>query len=480
MPASIPLQQKTPFALDGRPLEESSSAHAGALSVSRAFRALRLPGLIEANLSLKSRGYTEGQFIESLVLVHAMGGDCYDDLALLENDSCLNRGLGYQPPKADAVRKFINRFHDPLLVEQERPEREVQKSFIPRESAPLEGLGQVLAGCVGQIARSYAKAGQQQRIATIDQDATIIESHKKTALHHYEGGRGYQPMVAVWSELDLVVADEFRDGNVPARQAPLNCAKAAFAAVPHDVNERYFRGDSACHENELIAWLNAPERAAEAGGRIGFAISAVLSGELAAALKSVPEETGKTFATESDGTLRQWAEIDFVPGQKSEHKDSKPLRYVGLRLTRAQREFFADGSQYHFHAIITNRHENGGRLLQWHREKAGTVEHTHEEVKNGLGGGQLPGWRFGANAAWFRIALIAYNITSAIRGLALEGDLRNAKLKKLRLYVFNLAGRMNRFQCKLKLRFCASRDAIARIERIWAVFELPTQATAFH
>jgi hypothetical protein len=85
----------------------------------------------------------------------------------------------------------------------------------------------------------------------VDQDATIIESHKQAAYFHYEEGRGYQPMVAVWAEADLVLADEFRDGNVPARQEPLTCAKLAFAALPETVTQRYFRGDSAGHEHEL-------------------------------------------------------------------------------------------------------------------------------------------------------------------------------------------------------------------------------------
>ena len=56
-------------------------------------------------------------------------------------------------------------------------------------------------------------------------------------------------MIALWAEADLVLASEFRDGNVPAKQAPLTCAQRAFAALPASVKERYFRGDSACHEN---------------------------------------------------------------------------------------------------------------------------------------------------------------------------------------------------------------------------------------
>jgi hypothetical protein len=370
----------------------------------------------------------------------------------------------------------LERFHD---ASQQRPSRQEQKSFIFQMSKPLAGLQQVQAGVVRRIAKLYAQDGQAQTIATVDQDATIIESHKQSALPHYEGGRGYQPMVAVWAEADLVLADEFRDGNVPARQAPLTCARLAFEALPEDIRQRYFRGDSACHENELIGWLNDPARASEKGGRIGFAISAVMSDALALEIARVSEKDWKTFATEGDGTLRQWAEVPFVPSDASEHKDSQPLRYVGLRLLKPQGVLFADGSDRHHHAVVTNLDWAGERLLKWHREKAGTVEHVHDEVKNALGGGHMPSQLFGANAAWFKLALLSYNVASAIKGLCLGADEKTARLKKYRLLLVHLAGRMSRFQCKLRLRLRAGVEAIARMQRVWEVFELPTQATAF-
>ena len=63
----------------------------------------------------------------------------------------------------------------------------------------------------------------------------------------------------------------------------------------------------------------------------------------------------KTFGQEDDGTLRQWAEVDFVPGEQNEHKESQPLRYVGLRLLKPQGVLFKDGTDRHFHAVITNQ-----------------------------------------------------------------------------------------------------------------------------
>jgi hypothetical protein len=479
MSARLPLLHKTPFVLDERPLYEATSAKAGLLAISRVFRSLGLPNLIAANLPLRKRqrGFSEAQIIESIVLLQAVGGDCPEDIHLLSKDACLERGLGYVPPKVTALREFLERFHNKEL-EKLRPQREVQKSFIFPSSLPVAALQEVQSGCVRRIAKLYEKQGQAQRIATIDQDATIIESHKQAAYYHYEEGRGYQPMVAVWAEADLVVADEFRDGNVPAKQAPLTCAKLAFAALPETITQRYFRGDSACHENGLLEWLKHPEREQEPGGRIGFAVSAVLSEPLAKALRQIKEGDWKILSTEDDGTLRQWAEVDFVPGEEYERKDSQPLRYVGLRLLKPQGVLFADGTDRHFHAVITNQKMDGGRLLDWHREKAGTIEHVHDEVKNELGGGHVPSQRFGVNSAWFKVSLLTYNLVSAIKGLCLGEEDRTARMKKFRLLLIHVAGRMNRNNCVMGLRLCNNTEALKRMQKAWKVFELPTQATS--
>ena len=479
MPARLPVQNKTPFHLDPRPLDEMASPHAGLPAASRALRSLNLPGLVAANLQLKSRkrGFTEGQFVEAILLLQIAGGDCPEDVGIFREDTCLERGLGYALPKATAVREFLGRFHDATLAAT-RPARETQKSFILPGSAGVAGLQNVQAGLVRQAAKRYDQAGERLKFATIDQDATIIESHKESALPHYDGGRGYQPMVAVWAEADLVVADEFRDGHVPAKQAPLGCAKLAFAALPATITQRYFRGDSACHENELLDWLKHPDREQEPGGRIGFAVSAVLSEPLAEALRQVREADWQTFGKAEDGTLRQWAEVDFVPGDRSEHKASQPLRYVGLRLLKPQGVLFGDGSDRRFHAVVTNLKLAGGRLLDWHREKAGTVEHTHDEVKNELGGKHVPSQRFGVNAAWFKLSLLAYNLVSAIKGLCLAPDERTARLKRFRLLLIQVAGRMNRNNCVMGLRLCNNNAALKRMQKIWQVFALPTHATA--
>jgi hypothetical protein len=479
MRTKTPLQEKTPFAIDAKPMEGLLTARAGLAIFSRAFRSLGAPKLCDEQVRVKQRerGFTAGQQVESLVLLHVAGGDCMQDIEPLRQDGGVTKMLGYAVPSERCVADFLEAFHDPEKVARARAQAQRQEhlSFIPEETAALSGLGRVGRGIVRAIA---GRSKSPRTRATVDQDATIIESGKREAQWTYEGTRGYQPMLAVWAETELILADEFRDGNVPALSSPLTCAKAAFAALPETVTEYYFRGDSACHESGLVNWLRNPKRDGGPGGSIGFAVSARMSEALGKALKAVPEKKWTTFGKDSDGTLRQWADIDFVPGEKVEKKDIEPLRYVGLRLLKPQGELFADGHDKHYHAILTNRwDEDGGDLLTWHRAKAGTIEHVHDEIKNGLGGGQLPSAKFGANAAWFRIACIAYNVLVAVKHAWPDETLHNAKAKRIRFVLLNVTGRFSRDRRKITLHLAETVEWIKRVVKLFARFPLATQPT---
>ena len=115
--------------------------------------------------------------------------------------------------------------------------------------------------------------------------------------------------------------------------------------------------------------------------------------------------------------------------------------------------------------------------MNWRREKAGTIEHVHDDIENGLGGGQLPSGKFGANAAWFRIACIAHNILAALRYGWPDETLRNAKAKRLRFAIINVTGRFSRNRRKITLRLAAPLDWIKRLVKLFARFPLPTQPT---
>ncbi|MGE5568739.1 MAG: hypothetical protein ACM3S5_06850, partial [Rhodospirillales bacterium] len=57
-----------------------------------------------------------------------------------------------------------------------------QRSYIPGESAALQGLGVVSREMIQEFGRRT-----QDKIATIDLDATVIESWKREAQPTYQG-----------------------------------------------------------------------------------------------------------------------------------------------------------------------------------------------------------------------------------------------------------------------------------------------------
>jgi hypothetical protein len=70
------------------------------------------------------------------------------------------------------------------------------------------------------------------KTATLDIDATVIACDKRAAKRAYDGNRGYQPVLALWAEQDVIIADEFRDGNVPAGSGNRRVVEKALAALP--------------------------------------------------------------------------------------------------------------------------------------------------------------------------------------------------------------------------------------------------------
>ena len=321
MPARVPILRKTPFAIDPAPLRGACSARAGLAGVSRVYRSLGLPGSCEANLrGIKSRqrGLAEGQMMESLVLLHAAGGECMDDMERLREDEGLERILGYRPPASRSLKDFLDRFHDAerMTAAQQQAAEQKHLAFIPEPTPALASLGRVLASS----ARQAARAMEPQTFGTVDLDGTLIASEKRAALWCYKGCKGYQPLVAAWAENGLVLADEFRDGNVPGDMAPLNCARMAFAALPQTVTQYAFRGDTACYEGTLLAWLDDAQRPAGPPGRIEFAVGAPSHEGLVRSLKRVREQDWVTQQVEADGTLRQWAVWTTCPARATRRK----------------------------------------------------------------------------------------------------------------------------------------------------------------
>jgi len=200
-----------------------------------------------------------------------------------------------------------------------------------------------------------------------------------------------------------------------------------------------------------------------------------MSEALRSAILEGPEGQWQAYGEPDSQVDRECAEVVFVPSERSEHKDSQPLRYIAIRLRQRQGGLFADGSTVRHFAVLSNLWDwDAVKLIQWHREKAGTIERVHDGIKNDLAAGVLPSKYFGANAAWLRLAVSSYNVLTALKRLALPANLLSARPKRLRFLIFHTAGRLVHHARQLRLRLAMAIEGIAGYLDAVRLLPLPT------
>ncbi len=432
---------RLPFEIDATVDPSLVTGRAGVPLAIELFRQLGVAQTIDTAVQVKQRqrGLPPSQLVETLIALWVSGGDRCQDLTVLQEDRGLARLLGYALPAVTTVRDFLEGFHaDDLPLWSAGPQ-----AAIPQESAPLAGLGQANRTLVAALQR-----GAPEATATLDVDATLLESHKQAATVAYDGTRGYQPVVVLWAEQDVIVHDEFRAGHVPAGCGNVRVLEQAVAALPQGLTQLRVRGDSALYESAVLRWCEDQE--------IEYAISADLSEPLQAEILRLPARAWQVEREDGEAR-REWAEVPYVPDDHDYRKDRPCLRrYLAIRVTKRQGDLFADGRRVQHFAVVTNRAGDGLALLQWHREKAGTVEHTHHVLKNELAAAALPSGKFGANAAWFRCNVLTYNLLTALKRLTLPGDFRTARPKRLRFLLFNTVGKVISHARRTLLRLSAA------------------------
>jgi hypothetical protein len=440
-----------PFEVEVGGRSEEITGRAGLTLVGDLLRKLGLAKLVLQNMDLVGAS----RKIEQILLTMAAGGDSIDDCEVLRADAGFARLLGRHLQASSTIRSFLYEFHDEHLIEEARaalPPDAV--AYIPKENAALTGLDQVRT----EMNRRFRGTFPLRR-ATIDYDATIQESHKREAKYHYKGGRGYQPAVAYWVEADLVVADEYRDGNVAAGMNNLPVVRRAFANLPPGIEELAFRSDSAAYEEKVLAWLLDPNREGCPGKTIAFTISADMTDPLRKACVALPPSAWVLHEDRADERV-DCAEVEFYP--TGVPVEQEPRRYIAIRFEKKQGRLFANGGAVKHLAVVTNRWElSPTEIIRWHWEKAGTIEKVHDVVKNELGGGVPPCGRFGANAAWFRLSLLTYNVLSMLRRTSLPETLAKARPKRLRYVLFAIPGRIAGHARRLVLTIAEGIDQVS-------------------
>jgi len=474
-------------------------------------QAAGLPRSIGKNLNVSSddQGWTDSQVVRALILLNLVGGDCVEDLNCLEQDEGLCRiiertekhGMSRKErraflrrwrkerkrsvPSPSVVFRYLSWFHD---QEQEKL-REKGKAFIPEPNEHLKGLAKVNKDFV-----SFVQKHNRQRTATLDMDATLVETQKCEALYCYKGFKSYQPLNTWWAEQGLVLHTEFRDGNVPAGYDQLRVFKEALSCLPEGVKEVILRSDTAGYQHDLLKYCAMGKN--KRFGIIKFAIGCDVTLEFKKAVSEVPDNEWTPLYREENGekirTGKEWAEVCFVPSAIGHSKKGAEYRYLATReamedqliipgTIEGKEEPFptlATGSKkYKVFGIVTNMDWDGQDLIPWLYKRCGKSEEAHSVMKEDLAGGKLPTDDVGSNAAWWWIMILALNLNNAMKMLVLGKAWIARRMKAIRLHLINLPARVLERSRELYVRLPKDHPCIDWLLNIRARIVLLAEAS---
>ncbi len=430
-----------------------------------------------------TQGWTDEQILKSLVLVNIAGGDCVDDLTILESDEGLCRVVRESEdygrtrserrslrrrwrrhrdrifPCQTAALDYLRLFHD----EDQESQREPHKAFIPKITDALRGLVMVNSGLIAWVQRHAPKD-----TATLDMDATLAETYKKLSLFCYKKFKAYQPLNVYWAEQALVVYSEFRDGNVPVNYELLGPFEQSLDLLPQGVRKVFLRSDTAGNVEKLLRYC--AEGKNTRFGVIEFAIGVDVTQEFKKAVAEIPESEWFRLNRKVDGKLewtnQEYAEVCFVPSWVGQSKKGPVYRYLAVRQPLGDEKspkkkkeselpfqtMDMKSVKYKLTGMGTNRDLPGDDLIWWYRERCGKSEEAHSVMKQDLAGGQFPSALFGADAAWWQIMILSFSFHVAMKGLILEERWVSRRVKAIRFWMINVPGRILDRSRKLVVR----------------------------
>jgi len=494
-------QRTLPFQYEVEKKSGGMTALAGLPTYLELGYVMGLSKAIENRLKVRSgdQGWSDCETVMALILLNLADGQGMSDLDILEGDEgfcrVLRESVGFGKPRQErralsnrlrkepkrsvpspsSASRFLYHFHDP---EQEKL-REAGTSFIPVPNDYMRAVMQVNGDFVGSVQRR-----SPQEIATLDLDATLVETNKKEALYCYKGHKAYQPLQVYWAEQGLILHSEFRDGNVWAGTDNLRVLQEGAALLPAGVVKVYLRSDTAAYQHEVMRYCADPNK--PRFGVIEFAIGAKVSASFKQAVGDVEESEWRRLYRKTEKGLvdtgQEYAEVCFVPEDLARKKDGPVFRYLSIREVLEQPALpeldeqislpfptMNFGSVKHkVFGIVTNRDIPGDELIWWYRERCGKSEEAHSVMKEDLAGGRLPSGYFGVNAAWWHIMILALNLNSAMKRLVLGETWVGKRMKAIRFWLIKLPGRVLRRARILRVRLVgghASNETLFEMRR---------------
>ncbi len=405
---------------------ELLTSRGGLLTIATLMDEINLSNLIDTHFvpPKSNRGFNPSVFVNSLILMHHEGGIRLDDLKHLKKDKALIKLLGLNTiPQSGSVGDWLRRTGIPGVNAISTTNKELCQIL-------LKGLNKV----------------------TLDIDASEVIAKKKEAKKTYKFNEGYMPMVGHIAEINFVIENDFREGNVSPKTENLEFIKKCESNLPSGVKLSNLRIDCAGYQKSIIKYCD--------DNNIHFAIRALMSKKLKSYITSLGELDWQPVLTSDDKESKMCS-------HRTTHTISdyeKPFTLIIQRTPKSgQQQLDLDESNdeiqtngYTYRAIATSLDNmSDGEIISWYNMRAEKSENKIKELMLDFGGAQMPCGQFQANALYFSICTLSYNLFVMLRHFLPE-ELKLSRAKAVRLRIYSMAAKLTKHsrQFKLKLQKC--------------------------
>jgi len=400
--------------------DEHLVANAGLMLPATLAQHLGLRELFDQHVHLGEAAGRANVGHKAMTLIHSAlaGGDSIDDADVLRSgDTVAVLGHGVLAPST--LGTFL-------------------RSFSWGHARQLDKVAGELLG------RAWAAgAGPGEAPVTIDVDSTICETYglaKQGGVFGHTKVRGYHPLVAAAAGTGDVVHSRLRGGNAHSGRGAASFLTETFnrVRIAGATGPLTLRADSGFYNHKVVDACRAAD--------VRYSITAKLFPGLKKVIEAIDESAWTPIAYFFDGA--DVAETTYAPfGAKGQ-----PCRLIVRRVRPTPGSQLALFTEFSSHAFITDRPGTTLELEADHRRHA-DIENVIRDLKYGVGLNHLPSGRFGANAAWLGLNVIAHNLARMSIRLGLEREAITTETFRRR-YV-SLPGRLTRSARRLTLHLPA-------------------------
>jgi hypothetical protein len=131
------------------------------------------------------------------------------------------------------------------------------------------------------------------------------------------------------------------------------------------------------------------------------------------------------------------------------------FRLIVFKRLRQGSLFPEEGQRYH--VVASNREETAEQTLDWYHQRGEHSENRIKELKCGFGMERMPCGQFGANALFFAVGVLAYNLHKLFARTVLPASWKTKRAGSVRYALYAVAGKAASTGGQLLLR--VSREA---------------------